>query len=188
MRKINIVIATVVMCFAALNLQAQSENPDWKAVHAKMMKQKFEFLQKELRLEPSQMEEFWRVYQQYDNEISACHDRAWKQQCEMTKSDPNKCERMDEDLLPENVALQLIEQRRMTERQLQDIEEKYSRDFVRILSPQKALKLHRLEKQFMRDVMSNSQGEKERGIREGGKRPHPDRNRQREDGRKSDRK
>ena len=159
MEKIKIAFVVLFACLIPISVYSQVNNQEWEELHAKLLKQKYEFLQKELALEDDLMNKFWDVYLQYDNDLSQTHDHAWKTQCTLTKCDHSMRERVDEDKLEENVAKQLIEERMRTERQLLDIDEKYYSRFMEILPAQKVLKLNRLEKKFMREVMSQNSDE-----------------------------
>lgn len=153
-RYIILILCVLLMNVVSFDTYSQTKNVDWKALHEKMMNKKYRFLQKELILNDAQMKQFWAVYTQYDKEITACHDNARKTQCELTKTDPNSCTPVDEDKLSEDVAKQLIKQRVEMENALLLVKKKYSKEFEKVLPPQKVLKLHRLEKKFMREVMS----------------------------------
>ena len=157
-RCIILVLCVLLMNVVSFDTYSQTQNVDWKALHEKMMKKKYRFLQEELTLNEVQMKQFWAVYTQYDKEITACHDNARKKQCELTKINPNSCEPVEECKLSDDVARQLIQQRIEMENALLLVEKKYSKEFEKVLPPQKVLKLHRLEKKFMREMMSKHDG------------------------------
>ncbi|MBO6118041.1 MAG: hypothetical protein J6P44_05800 [Bacteroidales bacterium] len=154
MKKIFCFISAICSMFFMLTAYSQPTKVEWEALHNKMMKQKYEFLKKELALDEMQMKKFWDVYTQYDEEICVCHERACELQDKITKNSADRGKRLDEELLTDEQAMQLNSQRMITERQLLEVEEKYTAEFNKVLSPQKVLKLNRLEKQFMREIMS----------------------------------
>ncbi len=162
MKNIRIIIVAIIGCFITLTCFSQIDNQEWEELHNKILKQKYEFLQKELVLDNEQMDKFWKVYLQYDNEITQCHQHSWKSQCQLTKCSPQKHERVEEDKLEDNVATQLIEERLKTEKRLLEIDEMYTHRFKEVLPIQKVLKLNRLEKKFMREVMTQNERENSR--------------------------
>ncbi|MGP1515125.1 MAG: hypothetical protein ACTTJH_04130 [Bacteroidales bacterium] len=162
MKKINTIIVALFICTIPFIAHTQTRNPDWKALHQKMLEQKYEFLKNELALEDKMMAKFWDLYLIYDKEVFACHEDARKKRCELIKSDPNKCEVIEEDILEDDIAIILIEQRINMEKHLLEIENQFTQNLLKVLPAQKVLKLHRLEKQFIRQFMKEKlNGKKE---------------------------
>ena len=69
---------------------------------------------------------------------------------------------LDESKLTDEIANALLDQRRQMEAEKLEMETFYTDRFRTVLPVQKVLRLHRLEKQFMRDVMSDGRHHSDR--------------------------
>ncbi|MBQ7985613.1 MAG: hypothetical protein IJ250_08285 [Bacteroidales bacterium] len=162
----KLTFAVLLACFA-LTVNAQrpdrSENTkrereqrvDMNELHQKMLVKKHDFFQKELELEGEQMDKFWEIYTEFDNRIFRLHEKAHEEQIQITGMEFDEKTPLDENKLTDEMANALLDQRRQMEAEKLEMETFYTDRFRTVLPVQKVLRLHRLEKQFMRDVMSD---------------------------------
>ncbi len=163
-----------LMCCLTIPTFAQLDEAEWNAVHDKMMQCKYEFLQKELNFDANQMQKFWVVYKRYDKEILDCHLREAKTFYDLTGMSPRQFDKCGNDTFSDTVLLKLLDVHCATGRQLSEIEERYINEYKSVMPLQKILKLHALEKVFMRKMMTEvpcNKNSKENacGSKDGGK-------------------
>lgn len=129
---INVIRALFICCFmlSALSGYAQRDR------HEKIEKLKFEFISKQLNLSPKTAEDFWPVYNEYDNA---------KQM--LFRKYRNKYRE-------ENLSMDDVEFRMEREKEFMELREKYINHFAKILSPVQLTDLKRAETQFKKVLLN----------------------------------
>lgn len=129
---INVIRALFICCFmlSALSGYAQRDR------HEKIEKLKFEFISKQLNLSPKTAEDFWPVYNEYDNA---------KQM--LFRKYRNKYHE-------ENLSMDDVEFRMEREKEFMELREKYINRFAKILSPVQLTDLKRAETQFKKVLLN----------------------------------
>ncbi len=129
---INVIRALFICCFmlSALSGYAQRDR------HEKIEKLKFEFISKQLNLSPKTAEDFWPVYNEYDNA---------KQM--LFRKYRNKYRE-------ENLSMDDVEFRMEREKEFMELREKYINRFAKILSPVQLTDLKRAETQFKKVLLN----------------------------------
>lgn len=155
--KRKLILALLVLFALTLPAYAQKDCPECKekerkAAQQKMMKMKKATFVQNLKLTEEEMEKFWPIYVQYDNEINAVIEH---QHSLMSKF-------KDKDLLDidSESAKMLVEQNNKTERELSEIKIRYYNNFLEILPAQKVAKLIKEEKQMMRNLRKKDRQER----------------------------
>ncbi len=154
--KRKLILALLVLFALTLPAYAQKDCPECKEKERKVAQQKMLKMKKatfvqNLKLTEEEMEKFWPIYVQYDNEINAVIEH---QHSLMSKF-------KDKDLLEidQEAAKMLVEQNSKTERELSDIKIHYYKAFLDILPAQKVAKLIKEEKQIMRNLRKKDRKE-----------------------------
>ncbi|MCZ4408406.1 hypothetical protein O3Q51_06275 [Cryomorphaceae bacterium 1068] len=116
---------------------------------------KVAYLTSQMDLSPEEAQVFWPVYNQFRDEMDA-HRSEGRKKYQLFKI--NESELSDEELIEQ------MESRFDHERERIAIEEKYFKQFVEILSPQKVLAMMEAEEGFKRELLRKVRGERpERG-------------------------
>ena len=121
------------MLFATANSFAQGRG------HDKIEKLKFEYITKSLNLSTQQADEFWPVYNEYDNAKQMLF-RKYKR-----------------DAKDDNLSNQDVEHRMEREKEFLDLRTKYINRFSKILTPVQLTDLKRAEREFKKILLRRSQ-------------------------------
>ena len=164
MKALKCSIIALAICILALPTMAQNkkncdkekikcEKVDKTQLHKKMMEQKYKYFQKELQLDDKQMDTFWDIYEKYDKDIFACHEEMNNKTKSILDIKEFDCEHFDPMKIDEKQAKQILQTNNEMEHKILEIKDKYSNEFANVLKPQQLLKLKKLEKRFMREIM-----------------------------------
>lgn len=164
MKRFKLIIMVMFVCLLAAPTFAQDkrefknkcnrgEKVDKNLVRQKMMKQKYEYFQKGLQLDDEQMKKFWEVYEHFDNEIFECHEQLEKKSTEILKGQDMFDKDFEELKLDDSQAQELLEIQKEREHRLIEIKDNFGEKLMSVISPQQILKLHKLEKEVVKQVM-----------------------------------
>jgi len=110
--------------------------------HDKIENLKIAFLSKKLNLSPKTAQEFWPIYNQYDNAKQRLF-RKYKQQ-----------------FRKQNLSMQDVEYRMEHEKEFLELRKKYINRFDRVLTPVQLTDLKRSERQFKKLLLKRVQRRK----------------------------
>jgi hypothetical protein len=116
---------------------AQRGNPDFD--FEKFKSQKIAFITEKLNLSPKEAQEFWPVYNQFENEKMELQQRRRELE-EKTRNENVKM--TDQEIIKTTRSIAA------TFKKEAELTEGYNEKFLKILPPQKVLQLYRAENQF----------------------------------------
>jgi len=119
----------------------------------KIRVEKVAFITSELDLNYEEAQKFWPIYNQYDKELMAIRDKNRPKDTIFHNGFPK---RPDFLKMSEEEAQTILRNHIQTERDVISLQEKYSKEFLKAISPQKIAKLYFLEKEFMANVIGKS--------------------------------
>lgn len=139
MKKIIYIITVVILFLNSGNLKAQDEKKD-ESRREKYRAEKVAFLTEKLDLTPSEAQRFWPVY----NELEKDRWETQKARRELEE----KIREVEENNLSENEIIQLTRDYSSSVKKEGELYIKYNEEFLKILPPEKVLKLYRYENEF----------------------------------------
>lgn len=124
--------------------------------HEKIKALKVGYITEQLNLSPKEAQEFWPIYNAYDQKRSNFRDE---------ERDLIRNEGSDIDNLTEKEASSLVLKLKALELTKDDAEQRYISDLQKTLSGKKILKLYRAEKDFRKKLLHRLRDEKSKGHR-----------------------
>lgn len=124
--------------------------------HEKIKALKVGYITEQLNLSPKEAQEFWPIYNAYDQKRSDFRDE---------ERDLIRNEGSDIDNLTEKEASSLVLKLKALELTKDDAEQRYISDLQKTLSGKKILKLYRAEKDFRKKLLHRLRDEKSKGNR-----------------------
>lgn len=147
MKKIFI-LASLLLCTSIVLSQDRH--------HEKIKALKVGYITEQLNLSPKEAQEFWPIYNAYDQKRSDFRDE---------ERDLIRNEGSDIDNLTEKEASSLVLKLKALELTKDDAEQRYISDLQKTLSGKKILKLYRAEKDFRKKLLHRLRDEKSKGNR-----------------------
>lgn len=147
MKKIFI-LASLLLCTSIVLSQNRH--------HEKIKALKVGYITEQLNLSPKEAQEFWPIYNAYDQKRSDFRDE---------ERDLIRNEGSDIDNLTEKEASSLVLKLKALELTKDDAEQRYISDLQKTLSGKKILKLYRAEKDFRKKLLHRLRDEKSKGNR-----------------------
>lgn len=137
------IIAFTIMMFvvaaATTKLNAQNDDKEPQNKWEKFRAEKVAFLTTELDLSPEEAQKFWPVYNQLEKERWESHKQREKLEDKVREAEDNMPEREIVQLTRDYAASMQKEANMMVE---------YNEKFLKILPPEKVLKLYKAENEF----------------------------------------
>lgn len=124
--------------------------------HEKIKALKVGYITEQLNLSPKEAQEFWPIYNAYDQKRSNFRDE---------ERNLIRNEGSDIDNLTEKEASSLVLKLKALELTKDDAEQRYISDLQKTLSGKKILKLYRAEKDFRKKLLHRLRDEKSKGNR-----------------------
>ena len=121
--------------------------------HQKFRGEKVAFITEELELTYEEAQNFWPIYNQYDNELRAIREKNMPKDSIFHKGFPT---RPDFLKMSEEEAQTILRTHIQTERDVISLQEKYSKELHKAISTQKITKLFFLEKEFMAKMIGKN--------------------------------
>jgi len=146
--KKTIILNVVILFFG---MAAYAQKPTTEYDKEKLEAARVAFITNRLDLKPEQAEKFWPLFNQYNEERRKM----------MGKVSTLNRESMQE--LTETRAKEIIQKRFSIQQQLLDMEKLFMDEITKVISPQQAIKLGGVNREFTRQVY-----QKHRGGRNGG--------------------
>lgn len=147
MKKIFI-LASLLLCTSIVLSQDRH--------HEKIKALKVGYITEQLNLSPKEAQEFWPIYNAYDQKRSDFRDE---------ERDLIRNEGSDIDNLTEKEASSLVLKLKALELTKDDAEQRYISDLQKTLSGKKILKLYRAEKDFRKKLLHRLRDDKSKGNR-----------------------
>lgn len=167
MKRIIIIMLVSLMTIPAMF--AQEDRPDFKPdernddrprngdrmemLHEKLRGEKVAFITEELELTYEEAQNFWPIYNKYDNELRTIRDKNMPKDTTYRKGFPT---RPDFLKMSEEEAQTILKNHIQTERDVISLQEKYSKELHKAISTQKITKLFFLEKEFMAKMIGKN--------------------------------
>ncbi len=139
MKNIISIITVALFLFSSVSLKAQDEKKGdsrWERYRA----EKVSFLTEKLELTPTEAQKFWPVY----NELEKNRWEAQKARRELEA----KVHDVEDSNLSKNEIIQLTRDFSSSMEKEGELYVKYNEEFLKILSPERVLKLYRSENEF----------------------------------------
>ncbi|UCS93132.1 Spy/CpxP family protein refolding chaperone [Echinicola marina] len=146
MKTLFILLISCITSLSALAQRDEGRRFDMEKFEAA----KIAFLTQRLDISPEQATEFWPIYNQFDEKRKGVH-------MELRKAMHQKTE----NISPEK-ATELINKKFELQQELLDIEKKFSKQVLEVLSPVQVYRLGEIEREFLRHLY--------RSTRDGGRR------------------
>ncbi len=149
-------IITLLLLLPAV-VWGQMENPPQLTPEKRkeIESMKVAYLTSQMDLSPEEAQVFWPVYNQFRDEMDA-HRKEGRKKYDLF--------RVNQDELSDSDMIEHMEYKFDHEREAIAIEEKYFKQFVEILSPQKVLAMMKAEEGFKRELLRKVRGDRpERG-------------------------
>lgn len=108
---------------------------------------KVAFITERLDLSPSEAQNFWPVYNQFQDEMRTHHD-ARRQQMEQFGPEGDGLNSMSDEEVKKELDKELTREENMVK-----LRRKYHQEFLKVLSPKKVAKLYAAEMQFERKLV-----------------------------------
>jgi len=150
MKKI-LLVHTVFLLFG---ISAFAQKPNTEYDKEKLEAARVAFITNRLDLKPEQAEKFWPLFNQYNEERTKMMDKV---------SNLNR-ESMQE--LTETRAKEIIQKRFSIQQQLLDREKNFMEEIIKVISPQQAIKLGGVNREFTRQVYQRHRGGREGGSKD----------------------
>lgn len=141
-------IQTVILF---LGIAAYAQKPTTAYDKEKLEAARVAFITNRLDLKPEQAEKFWPLFNQYNEERTKMMDKV---------SSLNR-ESMQE--ITEARAKEIIQKRFSIQQQLLDREKIFMEEITKVISPQQAIKLGGVNREFTRQVYQRNRGGREGG-------------------------
>ncbi len=139
MKRIIFLLTIAVLLFAQSTVFAQRGQGHDKERWEKYKAEKVAFLTTNLDLTPEEAQKFWPVYNQMEKE---------KSEMQMRRREMEHKVRDAEETLSDNEIIKLTREFASTQEKEGALNTKYNEEFLKILSPQKVLKLYKVEGEF----------------------------------------
>lgn len=133
----KVVLLTALSLIISVASIAQRGNPDFD--FEKFKSQKIAFITEKLNLTPKEAQEFWPVYNQFENEKMELQQK--RRELEEKTRDEN-VRMSDQEIIRTTRSIAV------TFKKEAELTESYNERFLKILPPQKVLQLYRAENQF----------------------------------------
>lgn len=137
-----------------LGISAYAQKPTTEYDKEKLDAARVAFITNRLDLKPEQAEKFWPLFNQYNEERTNM----------MNKVSSLNRESMQE--LTENRANEIIQKRFSIQQQLLDREKVFMEEITKVISPQQAIKLGGVNREFTRQVYQRHRGGREGGSKD----------------------
>lgn len=137
-----------------LGFGAYAQKPTTEYDKEKLEAARVAFITNRLDLKPEQAEKFWPLFNQYNEERTNM----------MNKVSSLNRESMQE--LTENRANEIIQKRFSIQQQLLDREKVFMEEITKVISPQQAIKLGGVNREFTRQVYQRHRGGREGGSKD----------------------
>jgi hypothetical protein len=149
MKKILLIYAVVFL----FGFTAYAQKPTTSYDKEKLEAARIAFITNRLDLKPDQAEKFWPLFNEYNDERRKMMDNV---------SSLNR-ESMQE--LTEHRAREIIRERFSIQQQLLDREKTFMEEITKVISPQQAIKLGGVNREFTRQVYQRNRGGRDGGSR-----------------------
>lgn len=150
MEKIILICAVILF----VGNEAFAQKPTNEYDKEKLEAARVAFITNRLDLKPEQAEKFWPLFNQYNEERTKMMDKV---------SSLNR-ESMQE--ISEMRAREIIQKRFSIQQQLLDREKLFMEEITKVISPQQAIKLGGVNREFTRQVYQRHRGGREGGPKE----------------------
>lgn len=176
MKMKRLILMLVVSLMAITTINAQNQRRDANCEHFakdgnkrhsmdnlkhKMRVNKIAYLTEGLDLSVEEAEKFWPIFNNYEDEMNAVREK--NRPRDTTKEGFPM--RPDFLKMSEKEAQMMIDTHLKTKKDIIDIQEKYSKEFIKAIPTQKIMMLFMLEKRYMSDVIGktwkNHKGDKD---------------------------
>lgn len=117
----------------------------------KLKPQKVGYITRELELTEQEAKAFWPIYDKYEQELMAIRDK--NRPKDTTKDGFPK--RPDFLKMSDSQAQDMITNHFKTQKDILDLQEKYSNEFKKAIPAQKVMMLFHVEKKFLRNMIGN---------------------------------
>ena len=129
----------ILLLFTGQVIKAQNDHDDHQERWKRIRSEKVSFLTDKLNLTPTEAQKFWPVYNQLE-------DKRWEAQ-KSRRNLEQKVQEAEESLSDKEV-IQLTRDYAGNMQKEADLMVKYNEEFLKILPPQKVLKLYQAENEF----------------------------------------
>lgn len=144
MKKLKYLLTTTIALFFVMNLFAQRGGGPHKEDIEAFKAKKIAFITEKLSLTPQEAQQFWPVYNLFDQE-------RWEAQ-KQRRDIEMKVRDMNGDITDKQI-LEFIQKMVDTHSAEVDVMKKYNKKFLEILPPKKVLKLYQAEQQFRVEML-----------------------------------
>ena len=145
MKRLIIPILTLFLCF---NTYAQRDGK----MHERIKSQKVAFITERLDLSPEEAQNFWPIYNAFENKTNS-----------IRYNDLKKIrETMRKDNISESEAKQILVQFMAVEDKLHEAKKKLVKDLIKVIPPQKIIQLKASEDAFNKKLMKMLQQRREK--------------------------
>lgn len=144
-------IQTVIMF---LGLAAYAQKPTTEYDKEKLEAARVAFITNRLDLKPEQAEKFWPLFNQYNEERTNMVNKVSTLNRESMKE------------ITETRANEIIQKRFSIQQQLLDREKVFMEEITKVITPQQAIKLGGVNREFTRQVYHRNRGGREGGPKE----------------------
>ena len=149
--KKTIILNVVILFFG---MAAYAQKPTTEYDKEKLEAARVAFITNRLDLKPEQAEKFWPLFNQYNEERRKM----------MVKVSTLNRESMQE--LTETRAKEIIQKRFSIQQQLLDMEKLFMDEITKVISPQQAIKLGGVNREFTRQVYQRHRGGRNGGSKD----------------------
>lgn len=150
MKKICLINAVILL----FGFSAYAQKPTTQYDKEKLEAARVAFITNRLDLKPEQAEKFWPLFNQYNEERSMMMDKV---------SSLNRESMQD---LTESRAKEIIQKRFSIQQQLLDREKAFMNEIIKVITPQQAIKLGGVNREFTRQVYQRHRGGREAGPKQ----------------------
>lgn len=142
-------IALIILLFFSFGSFAQNEESDRDAQRERIKALKVAYFTQEMNLSDKLAEKFWPIYNAYENDRRALHER-------------EHIDLKNVECYNENEANDLLEEFLSIENEEYKIKKQLFRDLKQIISAKEIIRLHKLEDEFHKKLIKEYRAKRER--------------------------
>lgn len=130
-----LILGLLIFSQNQVNAQDNNNNDRWERYRT----EKVAFLTNSLDLTPEEAQQFWPIYNQMEKETSKCQRQRHELESQVRDGGQGLSDKEMIKLTREHVTLSKTEA---------DLQEKYNEEFLKVLPPEKVIKLYKAEYEF----------------------------------------